>query len=279
MAPIPYVGKCFPTVEGFLEYLDHIKFGAWRPRYVTMHHTGSPDLKTWRSYGQRKTPISDAQWMGNLAAYYGNEMGWRAAPQFFFTPKNYCVLSLPDRRGVHAVSFNANSWGVECVGDFDREPFDGEVRDRYVDGLAALHVATGLQLQPFRRGEHGLHFHRDDPKTNKTCPGKNVLKDKLIPLVQARIDALSDAHEDHPSPVVTDEKPISRTGKVSGVGSDTLNVRASAGGKAVVIASLKEGAALQILGEAMNDGTRWLKIDLPGDTDGWVAARFVKEAA
>lgn len=30
--PIPYVGKCFPTVDGFMDYLETIKFGAWRRR-------------------------------------------------------------------------------------------------------------------------------------------------------------------------------------------------------------------------------------------------------
>lgn len=40
---IPIVGKCFDTASAFLDYLDDVKFGAWRPRFVTVHHTGSPD--------------------------------------------------------------------------------------------------------------------------------------------------------------------------------------------------------------------------------------------
>jgi hypothetical protein len=51
--------------------------------------------------------ITDAQLMKNLAAYYGNELGRSAGPHFFFTPDNFCRLSLPEKRGVHTVSFNA----------------------------------------------------------------------------------------------------------------------------------------------------------------------------
>src|SRR5437899_2633856 len=50
---IPFVGKSFSTVPEFLAYLDGIRFGAWRPRFVTMHHTGGPNLKTWQGWQTR----------------------------------------------------------------------------------------------------------------------------------------------------------------------------------------------------------------------------------
>lgn len=53
--PNPIVGKCFPTATGFLAYLESLKFGAWRPRFVTMHHTGSPDLKNWQGWQTRRS--------------------------------------------------------------------------------------------------------------------------------------------------------------------------------------------------------------------------------
>jgi hypothetical protein len=189
---IPIVGKHFPTAAGFLAYLESLQFGAWRPRFVTMHHTGAPDLKTWRGWQTRAKPVTDEQWLKNLAGYYGG-LGWSAGPHFFFTPNNFCVLSPPTARGVHAVSFNAMSWGVECVGDFDREKFEGPVRDKYVEGLACLHISAGLQLEPFEKKVRGLHFHRDDPKTSKTCPGKGVDKAALIKLVRAKIHQLTAA--------------------------------------------------------------------------------------
>jgi hypothetical protein len=160
MSAIPIVGKCFATTAEFLAYLEGLKFGAWRPRFVTMRHTGAPGLKAWRDWQTRAEPVSDEQWLKNLADYYGNPAfdlkgrkikdAWSVGPQFFFTPNNFCVLSPPTARGVHAVSFNAVSWGVECVGDFDHEKFDGPVRDKYIEGLACLHIASGLQLAPPR---------------------------------------------------------------------------------------------------------------------------------
>lgn len=265
---IPNVGKCFPTAAGFLAYLEGIQFGAWRPRFVTMHHTGAPDLATWRGWQTRAKPVSDEQWLKNLAVYYGNPpLGWSAGPHFFFTPNNFCVLSPPTARGVHAVSFNATSWGVECVGDFDREKFDGAVRDKYVEGLACLHIATGLQLAPFSKGVRGLHFHRDDPKTTKTCPGKGVDKAALIKLVQAKMTAMTGG--DHPAEQVT---PVpmtkNRTGTVDS--PDGLNVRASASAKAPIVESLKSGVSIVITGEAMNGETKWFAVD-----GGFVSARYV----
>ena len=64
---IPLVGKCFATAAEFLAYLERLQFSAWRPRFVTMHHTGSPDLATWRGWQTRAKPVSDAKWMENLA--------------------------------------------------------------------------------------------------------------------------------------------------------------------------------------------------------------------
>lgn len=270
---IPIVGKAFPTLTEFMAYLDTIQFGAWQPRYVVMHHTGAPDLKTWQGWQTRSKPVTDEQWMINLKGYY-ESLGWSHGPHFFFTPKNYCVFSLPNVRGTHAVSFNSNSWGVECVGDFDSEPFSDPIAQRYIDGLAALHVATGLSPSPFVRGERGLHFHRDDPQTSKTCPGTHVDKALVVTRLQGVIGKLTGG--DHPEEHVDLPSPVSRTGIVKVATNDTLNVRATASGKAPVVATLKPNAGVHILGETKNGDTLWYRIDLPGDEDGWVAARYVQ---
>ena len=276
MPAIPFVGKCFPTAKEFLDYLDGVKFGAWRPRFVTMHHTGGPSLATWKTYahGTRKVPITDAAWMANLARYYGNELGWSAGPHFFFTPDNFCVLSYPDRRGVHAVSFNANSWGVECVGDFDSETFTPELADRYAEGLACLHLSLGISPDPYRYNVSGLHFHRDDPKTSKTCPGRKVDKLRMIGLVAAKMAALTDAgahDDDDPPPVVV---PKGRSGLVTVPADDFLNVRDEPSGKSPVTRILRKGERVEIVGEAKNGATLWYKI-ASADGGDFVAARYV----
>jgi hypothetical protein len=254
MSAIPFVGKCFPTATEFLDYLEAIKFETpWRPRYVTMHHTGGPSLAQWKTYahGTRKVPITYAQWMKNLASYYGNELGWSAGPHFFFTPDNFCVLSLPDRKGVHAVSFNAESWGVECVGDFDSEPFTDALANRYAEGFACLFTALGLAPGPYAYRQRGLHFHRDDPKTNKTCPGTKVTKDGMIALISSHIVQLNDAgshDDDDPPPVVV---PKTRTGTVNVAIGDFLNVRDEPTGKSPVTRVLHRGDTVEITGDAM----------------------------
>lgn len=271
MAAIPFVGKCFPKAEQFLEYLDTIQFSAWRPKFVTMHHTGSPSLKTWEGYGKRANPITDEQWMRNLASYYGNEMKWSAGPQFFFTPKNFCVLSLPNKRGVHAVSFNATSWGVECVGDFDSEPFTQQLADRYAEGMACLHIAAGLDPDNYLFNQRGLHFHRDDPKTSKTCPGKKVSKELMVRLIKQKMEAMNPgAHEDDdPVPPVAKVPP--KSGAVSVAANDFLNVRDEPSGKSPVVRTLHRGDRVAIVGQVKNGETLWYELE-GGD---YVAARYV----
>lgn len=274
MPAIKNVGAVFSTAAEFIAYLESIQFGAWRPRFVTMHHTGAPDLKTWQGWQTRAKPVSDLQWLNNLAEYYGSppprgpgDGPWRSGPHFMFTPAHFCVLSPPTARGVHAKSFNANSWGVECVGDFDREPFTGAVRAKYIEGLACLHLATGLQLDPFQRGVRGLHFHRDDPRTSKTCPGNNVDKDMLITAIEAKMDELSGG--DHPEEHIVPEPAVkARVGRVNENG---LNVRADATARAPVLRTLAKDSVVSVLREAMNGETKWLSI---GDGE-WVAARFI----
>lgn len=282
MAAIPMVGKCFPTAAQFSDYLHTIKFGAWRPRFITLHHTGSPTLKNWKDWQGR---VSDEQWMRNLASYYGNNLGWSSGPQFFFTPKNYCVLSLPDRRGVHAAAFNATSWGVEAVGNFDIEPFDGVMKQRVVEGLACLHVAMGF-TPDFVKNQRGLHFHRDDPTTSKTCPGKKVDRDSLISLIKAKMANMTPGEDPDDETIREDatkeaRPPTAGSTVPEGVvtSADGLNLRTEASARSPIIQLIPPNTRIAIIGEAMNGPTKWLKawLRLGGQPlTGWVSAQFVK---
>lgn len=271
MTAIPYVGACYPTSKDFLSALDKIVFTSWRPLFVTMHHTGGPSLKTWEGYSKRTNPISDAQWMTNLASYYGNEMKWSAGPHFFFTPRNFCILSLPTKRGVHAVSFNAMSWGVECVGDFDSETFTPELANRYAEGLACLHLAAGLQPEDYKFQVRGLHFHRDDPKTSKTCPGKHVSKEQMVRLIKMKMTELAPGAHDDDDPVPPVNATPPRAGVINVAQNDFLNVRDEPSGKSPVVKILHRGDKVSIAGEVKNGETLWYELN-GGD---YVAARYV----
>lgn len=273
MTAIPIVGKCFDRADKFLAYLDSVTFNLWRPRFVTLHHTGAPDLKTWHGWQTRAKPVTDEQWMKNLASYYGNEMWWSAGPHFFVTPKNICVLSPPNVRGVHAASFNSVSWGVECVGDFDRERLEGPLETLLVDALAVMHIAAGLQPEPFTPGVRGLHFHRDDPKTKKTCPGKNITKGGMVAAVLERMADMTRGDHDSEVPLAALGSSKLTQGTVT---TNDLNVRAAASGKAPVLASFDKGTLLNITNRAINGGTLWLNVaDAKTGQSGWVAGRYV----
>lgn len=187
--PVPFVGKRF-DVAGFQAYLEQVKFTTFNPKFVTLHHTGSPSL------AQRPQGFS-SQHLQNLLHYYQNQLGWSGAPHLFIDdqPQPIIVFQRLDRRGVHAVSFNARSWGIEMLGNYDTEAFNSGrgavVRDNSMQALAAMCRRLGVAADTIR-------FHRDDPTTSKTCPGNHVKKADVVSRVAALLQgaAPDDTSED-----------------------------------------------------------------------------------
>ncbi|MGV3724913.1 MAG: peptidoglycan recognition family protein [Actinomycetota bacterium] len=173
---IPFVGKRFDAA-GFEAYLGQVQFGTFKPTFVTLHHTGSPTL------AQRPDGFS-AQHLQNLLHYYQNQLGWSGAPHVFIDdqPKPIIVFQRLDRRGVHAVSFNRKSWGVEMLGFYDSDSFTSgrgaAVRDNAMEALALMCKRLGAAANTIK-------FHRDDPTTKKSCPGMLVKKSDVVSRVSA----------------------------------------------------------------------------------------------
>lgn len=166
------VNKAFFPDE-FAKYLEGLDLSAWRPELVVVHHTASPSL-AMRPVGWKEVH------MRNLAHYYGKELGWKAGPHVFTDEDEAWVLSPLTARGNHAVSFNARSWGIEMLGDFDTEdPWSGR-------GLQVLrttaHVVRAM-LHRIGKGKEAVRFHRDDPRTRKSCPGWLVDKERFLGMV------------------------------------------------------------------------------------------------
>lgn len=168
------VGKVW-TVESFREYLKGVK----RPAYVksvTIHHTGAPSL------AQRPNGFL-AQHILNIKSYYVS-LGWNRGPHLFTDDDQIFGMTPLNVPGIHAVSFNRSSIGIEVLGEYDTEdPCSGR-------GLACMKNAAATAKALFEWldipvNENTLKFHRDDPKTNKTCPGKKVKKDWFISLIQS----------------------------------------------------------------------------------------------
>jgi N-acetylmuramoyl-L-alanine amidase CwlA len=164
------------TPADFIEYVASKQFTAWRPRFCVLHNTQIPTLAQWHRAG-------GAKYMQSLEHYYRNEQGWSGGPHLFVDDAVIWIgtpLTVP---GVHAPSWNAISWGIEIVGDYDHESFSLTTLQNTASALATLHGALGLD--PLT-----LKFHKEDPLTShKGCPGKAVVKADVIQLVQAKLAA------------------------------------------------------------------------------------------
>jgi peptidoglycan hydrolase-like protein with peptidoglycan-binding domain len=170
------VGKGFSPLE-FQAYVNQLTFGAWRPSFVVLHNTSEPRLSQWHS-----TP--GEQRMLNLQDYYKNTEHWSAGPHLFVADDKIWVFTPLTVSGVHSPSWNAFSWGVEMVGEYEEEAFSPAVRENTIDALATLHAAIGLDPA-------SLRFHKEDPlTTHKECPGKNVSKPDIIQGLTARLASL-----------------------------------------------------------------------------------------
>lgn len=117
--------------------------------------------------------------MRNLQDFYEGK-GWSAGPHLFTDDDQIWTFSPMTARGVHAVSFNATGIGIEMLGDYDTEdPWSGR-------GLAVLTTtcrAVKALLTRLGLTQAAIRFHRDDPKTTKTCPGKKVTKAQFLELL------------------------------------------------------------------------------------------------
>ncbi len=170
------VGRFFRPNDGLRAYLAALDLSAWGPEFVVLHNTGVPTLS------QRPQGFLP-QHMLNLESYYRDTMHWPAGPHFFCDQNGVWAFSRADRPGVHSPSWNHISWGVEMLGDYDRERFDAgpgaAVAANAVFLLAALHARAGLD-------SHTLRLHKEDVLTShKDCPGRAVDKASVIERVHS----------------------------------------------------------------------------------------------
>ena len=168
-----FVGKPFCPCALRL-YLNELDFSTWKPTHVCIHHTAAPSLAT-RPAGFK------FQHMENLQSYYTKELGWSQGPHLFVDEDEAWVLTPLNKRGVHAVSFNKDSWGLEMLGDYDSEdPLTG----RGAQVLEYSAKITAVLLGFLKADTSKIRFHRDDPKTQKTCPGRKITKEHFTSLVK-----------------------------------------------------------------------------------------------
>lgn len=160
----------------FLAYLSTLQRPKWA-KGVTLHHTASPSL------AQRPSGLSP-QHMENIADFYRNKLGWSAGPHLFVDQHHIIGMSPLDEKGTHARSFNSTHIGIEVLGDYDSEdPNTGHGRLSWSNAA----IATSCLLKWLGLPDSAFNFHRDDPKTNKTCPGRKVTRGWVLGLMQERV--------------------------------------------------------------------------------------------
>ncbi len=167
-----FVVRGFSPAE-FKAYVKSLAFGAWRPTFFVLHNTVMPTL------AQRPDGFSETMLRG-LLDFYTKDRKWNGGPHLFVDRTRIWVFNTLTEPGIHARSWNKESIGVELLGDYDIELLDDRVRDNAVSAIAALAEALDIDGTQVR-------FHRDDPATRQSCPGKNVSKDDFVDrVVKAR---------------------------------------------------------------------------------------------
>lgn len=172
-------------VNSFDDYVVHEvvpRLTAWKPDFVVLHNTMIPRLTPGINASGEHDPgwhaTSGDRRMVGLQSYYRDDQKWSGGPHLFvaddliwaFTP-----LWVP---GVHSPSWNDVSWGVEVVGDYDREEFSPSTFANVTNALATLHRTIG-------KSPDTLRFHKEDPATtHRGCPGVNIEKDEIVSMVK-----------------------------------------------------------------------------------------------
>ncbi len=159
----PYSPAAFPG------YLRSLKWGWWKPSLIVIHHMAAPSL------AQRPRGLT-AEHMLNLKYHYEHNVKgapWTAGPHLFVDDGQIWTFSPMTARGVHAVTYNATGIGIEMLGDYDTEdPWTG----RGLSVLTTTCLAVKALLARLDLTPAAIRFHRDDPKTGKSCPGTRITK-------------------------------------------------------------------------------------------------------
>lgn len=260
------------TPDHFKEHVATLDFTSWRPIGIVWHNTASPDLKRWHEF-------SRDHWMTGLESYY-KSLGWNGGPHLFCDDGDDGIglFNQLNRRGTHSPSFNAQYIGIEHVGDYNKEDDDAgiglKVKTNGIIATAILCARLGIPAD----ADH-IKLHKEDPRTDHDCPGKDMADDKLKS-IQAVLEYMGTGGDHSPDwGHVVDppkEPPPSRIGTVT---EDGLNVRSKSSTSGVIISVLHKGDKVHIVGEVMNGSSKWFKIESPAVSVAWVNARYVTEGA
>jgi len=173
--PLAIVERKFTPTE-FSDYAKGLKLQGTK-KGIFLHHTYRPLVTDWKGIDTiraMKRVYEETPWQDDDGLY---RKGWLAGPHLFVGPDGIWVFWPLTKDGWHAGGVhNVGTIGLEMVGDYDVFRPSGAVLENTLAALGILFRETGLPAT-------GLRFHRD--VSTKTCPGKAVTKEWIIPLVEA----------------------------------------------------------------------------------------------
>jgi hypothetical protein len=171
-----FTGKAYSR-DDLVTRLDSLRWDDWKPSGIILHNTAAPTLAQWAESGEEHD-----QRLKNLRSYYEG-LGWHAGPHWFVSRHWINEFMNPTTRGTHSPSFNATHFGIEMVGDYDREAFDSG------DGALVRDNAVFLMAELCRRfgwdPASAIKLHKEDPRTTHDCPGRHVSKADVVASVRA----------------------------------------------------------------------------------------------
>ncbi len=177
------------SAEEFVRYVENLEFEAPLPKQIFLHHTWKPTRETWNG----KATIL------GMKAYYERQLwrdeqgrlheGWNAGPHLFIADDGIWLFSDLRYDGVGVAGHNTGTRHIEMVGDYDNQLPSGATLSNTIAALGVLHERLGLDIQ-------SLGFHRD--LSTKSCPGRAVRKDWIIPQVAAWLEAYRQARGGSP---------------------------------------------------------------------------------
>lgn len=147
-------------LEEFKEYVKMFNFKNLSPNKLVIHHTWRPTKAQWQG----------AKSMAGLKAYYESK-GWRAGPHLFIAEDGIWLFTPMNKMGIHAGRGNWRSIGIEVVGDYDVEKWEGMTKHNAIGAITVLMDKLGISTE-------NVKFHRD--YSRKSCPGHAITKQWLF---------------------------------------------------------------------------------------------------
>jgi hypothetical protein len=175
----------------FVSYIEGLQMPAPLPTRVFLHHTWKPTRESWQGsstiYGMKRY-YEQQRWRDESGRL---REGWTAGPHLFVADDGVWLFSDIRYDGVGAIGHNTGTRHLEMVGNYDEERPSGATLDNTIAALGILFVKLGLDIA-------NLSFHRD--YSTKTCPGRAVTKEWIIPQVATWIENYCRSKQPAPAP-------------------------------------------------------------------------------